>query len=253
REHTLGHLRDRVRDAEAQYRFLYHQHPLPAVVYDRETLAILEANDAAVHQFGYAREDMLDGMAIEALLAEDTRDDVRGELSEHPTAYGRRVWVQRRRDGSTFHGLVFACNLASFAGRPARLVLSLDVSDRLRAEANLRLLRRAVEASEEGVFIIEMASSRIVYGNAAVKRLTGVDPDIEPAVATAAGMAIEDPAVRLALMQSLQRQEEFAIEFSQSRDGGPPRWLEVRMSPVVDADGQPAHVVGVVTDITARR
>src|SRR5690606_11019688 len=102
REHTLGHLRDRVRDAEAQYRFLYHQHPLPAVVYDRETLAILEANDAAVHQFGYAREDMLDGMAIEALLAEDTRDDVRGELRDHPTAYGRRVWVQRRHDGSTF-------------------------------------------------------------------------------------------------------------------------------------------------------
>src|SRR5690606_2850766 len=78
-------------------------------------------------------------------------------------------------------------------------------------------------------------------------------PDPEPAVATAAGMAIEDPAVRPALMPSRRRQEEFAIEFAQSRDGGPPRWLEVRMAPVVDADGQPALVVGVVTDITARR
>jgi PAS domain S-box-containing protein len=134
REHTLGHLRERVRDAEEQYRFLFHQHPLPAAVYDRETLRILEVNAAAVHQYGYPREAMLGGMQVAALLEGGAADDIRGEFNTYPHAYGRKVWVQRRRDGTTFSALVFACNLETFAGRPARLAQVLDVTERLRAE-----------------------------------------------------------------------------------------------------------------------
>src|SRR5690606_30369221 len=89
-EHAMGRLRERVRDAEAQYRFLYRQHPLPAVVYDRETLAILEANDATEHHFRRTRAGMV-GLDLRELLAEATDEDIRREMQDHPQAHGHRV------------------------------------------------------------------------------------------------------------------------------------------------------------------
>src|SRR5690606_11612788 len=253
-EHAVGTLRERVRDAEAQYRFLYEQHPLPAVVYDSRTLVILEANDAALHQYGYTRETMIGARVRDLLGDNDTEDDVRTEIRRHPEAYGRRVWSHRRRDGSTFSALVFARDIASFDGRPARLVLALDVTEHLRVEADLRLLRRAVEAADEGVFIIEAARRVLVYGNAAFSQLTGVDASREPLAERAAFNAIPDTAARRTLLDAMERGEDACVEVLDARTTlDAPRWLEVRLAPVLDLGGGATHFIGIVTDITASR
>src|SRR5207247_2917751 len=49
--------------SEASYRLLFDNNPQPMWVYDRETLAFLAVNDAAVCHYGYAREEFL-GMTI---------------------------------------------------------------------------------------------------------------------------------------------------------------------------------------------
>ena len=251
-EHTVGHLRERVRDVEAQYRFLYEQHPLPACVFDRETLAILEVNGAAVHKYGYSHDEFLALNAGE-LLAEGRLEDVREEIQTHPRAYGHRVWLHRKRDGSVFHALIFASDLLSFRDRPARLVIALDVSDRVRAEADLRLLRRAVAASEEGLFVLDVVADRLVYANAAFNRLTGTGVTGEGLEIDVSSTEVVDARATAALREAIRRGEEAAAEVHDQRDPDDPRWLEVRMGPVPDAGGVVTHYVGLVTDITARR
>ncbi len=251
-EHTVDHLRERVRDAEEQYRFLYRQHPLPALVYDREDLRLLEANEAAQLQFGYG-PDAMTGLEAGDLLGEGSSEDVRRDMQAHPSSLGRRVWVLRRSDGSHFSGLVFARNLASFAGRPARLVLVVDVTDRERAEASLELLRRAVEAAEEGVFILGMPLATLVYGNLAFARLTGIDPDDQGPLRKAAVDAIVDPKTRRAVLCAMARSRDVQVEVRDHRDPADVRVLEVRMTPVFDGGGVATHFVGVVTDITGRK
>lgn len=252
REHAVDHLRERVRDAEEQYRFLYRQHPLPALVYDLEDLTILEANEAAQLQFGYG-PDAMAGFEAGDLLGEGSTEDVRRHMQAHPTSLGRRVWVLRRSDGSHFSGLVFARNLASFAGRPARLVLVVDVTDRERAEANLELLRRAVEAAEEGVFILGVPLAALVYGNLAFARLTGIDPDEQGPLRKAAVDAIVDPQTRRLVLCAIARSREVQVEVRDRRDPADVRVLEVRMTPVLDGAGMATHFVGIVTDITVRK
>ncbi|PJJ96725.1 hypothetical protein CO641_12775 [Lysobacteraceae bacterium NML91-0213] len=251
-EEAMGHLRERVRDVEAQYRFLYEQHPLPACVFDRETLAILEVNEAALHKYGYDREAFL-ALDADALLAEGSAADVRDEVRAHPRAYGRRLWLHRCRDGSTFHALVFASDLLSFRDRPARLVIALDVSDGVRAEADLRLLRRAVAASEEGLFVLDVAADRLVYANAAFNRLTGTGVTGEGLGIDPSTTEVVDAGATAALREAIRQGEEAAAEVHDQRDPDHPRWLEVRMGPVPDAAGVVTHYVGLVTDITARR
>lgn len=44
---------------EEGFRLLFFNHPEPMWVYDLETLAFLEVNEAAVRQYGYTREAFL--------------------------------------------------------------------------------------------------------------------------------------------------------------------------------------------------
>ncbi|MGA8923527.1 MAG: PAS domain-containing protein, partial [Candidatus Dormiibacterota bacterium] len=46
-------------DSEQNYRMLFEGHPQPMWLYDTETFAFLKANDAAVKQYGYSRDEFL--------------------------------------------------------------------------------------------------------------------------------------------------------------------------------------------------
>ena len=188
------------------------------------------------HVYHWHREGF-DLPARAELLAEGRLEDVREEIQTHPRAYGHRVWLHRKRDGSVFHALIFASDLLSFRDRPARLVIALDVSDRVRAEADLRLLRRAVAASEEGLFVLDVAADRLVYANAAFNRLTGTGVTGEGLEIDVSSTEVVDARATAALREAIRRGEEAAAEVHDQRDPDDPRWLEVRMGPVPDAGG----------------
>ena len=57
-----------LRRSEKQYRLLFQGNPHPMWVFDLETLAILEVNEAATQHYGYAREEFL-GMTLADLRA----------------------------------------------------------------------------------------------------------------------------------------------------------------------------------------
>ncbi|WP_310148582.1 EAL domain-containing protein [Luteimonas sp. 3794] len=130
---TIVDLTTRVRDVEAHYRYLYEGHPLPAIVYDRDSLRILAVNDAAIAEYGHPREAFL-ALDADALVVDMDGDEVRQEIARQPPPHIGRRFRHRRRDGSTFAVTVYSSNL-DFFGRPARLVLVLDMSDRERIEA----------------------------------------------------------------------------------------------------------------------
>ena len=255
-ESAMGHLRERVRDVEAQYQFLYDRHPLPACVFDREDLRILEVNEAAIEQYGYDRDAFL-ALRADDLLAEGSAEEVRAEISAHPQTHGSRIWTHRRRDGSTFKAMIFASDLVAFRDRPARLVLALDITDRVRAEADLRLLRRAVEAAEEGLFVADAAHRRLVYGNGAFERISGLAilSDGQSGGVDVADVAGGDAAARRTLVDAMARGRDVHVEARVGVDDGAGgvRWRGIRVSPVRDGDGRPSHFVGVVRDITERR
>jgi PAS domain S-box-containing protein len=46
-------------ESENQYRLLFLNNPQPMWIYDLETLAFLEVNEAAISHYGYTREEFL--------------------------------------------------------------------------------------------------------------------------------------------------------------------------------------------------
>ncbi len=127
-----------LRQSELTYRILFTNNPHPLWVYDVDTLAFLEVNEAAVATYGYSHEEFLamtlaDILPPEELLAR--LDDASPQGTERRNESG--LWKHRRKDG-TLIDVEITSNSIMFGGRRANLALANNISDHLQAEAKLR-------------------------------------------------------------------------------------------------------------------
>ena len=124
--------------SEEQYGVLFARGPVPAFVFALETYAILDANEAAVDQYGYTLREILSSTLRDILLPEEAADilDLLGRDAPRGGRYSG-TWKHRRKDGSTFDVAVYTYAI-QFRGRPARLALALDVSGRAAMEDRRR-------------------------------------------------------------------------------------------------------------------
>ncbi|HET8758873.1 MAG TPA: ATP-binding protein [Solirubrobacteraceae bacterium] len=123
--------------SEERYRMLFEASPLPMWVYDAQTLRLLAVNEAAVRHYGYTRQEFL------AMTIKDIRppEDVESVLASIQAGGGPGspmpgTWRHRKKDG-TIIDVEITAGRVTFEDRPAALVLSHDVTARLRLEERL--------------------------------------------------------------------------------------------------------------------
>ncbi|MFL5594407.1 MAG: PAS domain S-box protein [Gemmatimonadaceae bacterium] len=123
--------------SEKRHRLLFQRHPFPMWLFDVETMAILEANDAAISNYGYSEAEFLT-MRVSDLLAGVEAPQI---IALRSAAGGGRNHVgphsHRRKDGTLITVEVVSED-AEVEGRPARLVLARDVTDHEILEGQLR-------------------------------------------------------------------------------------------------------------------
>jgi PAS domain S-box-containing protein len=123
--------------AAFDYRALFDGNPSPILVFDSETLRIVDANDAALLAYGYAREEFL-GLTIEDIRPPEDLAHLRECLANRDKGYpGGKTSRHRKRDGTIMEVQVFGLAV-QFAGRRARLSIIQDVSHQRRLEEQLR-------------------------------------------------------------------------------------------------------------------
>ncbi|MBS0457308.1 MAG: EAL domain-containing protein [Proteobacteria bacterium] len=138
----LAQARERLNLAERQYRYLFEHNPLPMWVYDRDSLRFLAANDAMLAAYGYTRDELLAGSVLDIRPPEE-REALRATANDTSAARPQgSVWTHLRRDGSQVRVQVHAQRI-DFEGRPAWLVLGLDVTEREASEQRFQLIARA--------------------------------------------------------------------------------------------------------------
>ncbi len=134
--------RERLRATQAQYEFLFKRNPLPMWVFDRESLHFIAVNDAMLDSYGYSRDELLASTILEIRPDEDVarlRSAVRLATCDRPQGH---VWTHLRKDGSRLRAAIHTHDI-DFEGRPARLVLAEDVTERESTEERFRLIARA--------------------------------------------------------------------------------------------------------------
>ncbi len=133
------------RTSERNYRVLFDGHPQPMWVYDVDTLAFLEVNDAAVENYGYSRDEFL-GMTISQIRPpEDVPKFL--ELTAGLPSFDRSgPWRHLMKDGSVIQVVITSHEL-NFAGHQARFVMAEDLTEADRLELELHQSQARAESS----------------------------------------------------------------------------------------------------------
>src|SRR5919109_3193925 len=128
---------DALRTSEERYRLLFDASPQAMWVFDAETLRFLAVNDAAVKRYGYSRDEFL-GMTILDIRPPEDVPAVQERLLRlmDGAESSPDIWRHRKASGELLDVEVTS-HAIELSGRKARLVVSIDVTQRLRAEEKL--------------------------------------------------------------------------------------------------------------------
>jgi two-component system cell cycle sensor histidine kinase/response regulator CckA len=245
--------------------------PQPTWVFDLETLAFLDVNEAAVRKYGYSREQFLAMTVLEIRPPEDV-PAFREWLAKVPRTDRSVIGRHRKSDGTLIDVEVHS-NAVLYRGRPARLVLAVDVTDARRAEKeiadlNQRLRDRVAELETllnlipVGIAIGENRECSRVRVNSPLARLLGIPAD---ANASVTAPATERPPYRLFRGGHELAPEEMPMQTAASKgigsenvevdtvfpDGRVIRFL-TSTAPLFDQEGAPRGCITSFLDITAR-
>ena len=163
-----------LQESEALYRLLFFANPHPSWVYDVETLSFLLVNDAAVARYGYSLDEFR-SMTIMDIRPQEELPALQTNLaSEHGVLQWSGPWKHRKKDGTIITVEVLSHALL-FNGKPARLVMANDITDRVHAEAALQeseeKYRTLVEGSKDGIAIIQ--DGIVKYVNSRLAEMRG--------------------------------------------------------------------------------
>jgi PAS domain S-box-containing protein len=134
--------------SEERYRILFENNPHPMWVYDLETLSFMAVNDAAIHHYGYSREEFL-GMTIKDIRPPENVPALLAfimKVSEGINPSG--VWKHRKKD-ATIIDVEVTSHPFTFLGRRAEFVLAHDVTERRAAEEALKKTEEQLRQSQK--------------------------------------------------------------------------------------------------------
>ncbi len=142
-------------EGEAYYRLLFDVTPLPVFVFDLESYAILDVNQAALETYGYTRAEFLT-LTMAALLTPADFAYLKEHLEAQPTIHREKeIWQHVRKNGASFTVEVNA-HTVNLGARRVRLLLANDISERLRQEqrlqANERQYRELYEKANDAIY-----------------------------------------------------------------------------------------------------
>ena len=129
------------RVSERNYRLLFEGNPQPLVVYDVETLRVLEVNDAAIKLYGYARDEFISRPAADLIPTGQAGMLVSASVKTLPDLHSVGAATHRAKDGSPIDVNATSIRLV-YDGHDARLVLVEDLTEQKGLEGQLQQSQR---------------------------------------------------------------------------------------------------------------
>ena len=173
-----------VQDCERRHEATFHANPCPMWVYDCDTLCFLEVNDAALHAYGYSREEFLNMTLVDIRPHDDAAAFVKSAARRHDGFNSSEAWRHRRKDGSIILVDIMAFEF-QHNGRRREMILAMNVTDRHRMEDALResdaSLKSLVENAPFGIVQSYVEGNRLKTLNAAMRKILG-DYSLEDAL-----------------------------------------------------------------------
>lgn len=243
-------------ESARRYRLLFDSNPLPLWVHDRETLRFLAVNDAAVRQYGYSRREFL-SMTIEQIRPPEEVAALRFSLKTVGKKLHRTGSSRHRRKNGEIVDVSIVANSIEFDGRDAALVLAHDITERRRAEIELResmaVLRAVVDNSPIAIIVLDL-EERVTRWNPAAEQMFGWTSD-EMLGQPYSIMIPEERAQEHAKLHEALLRGDVVTEFEtqRRRSDGSPVDVVLSVAALREPEGPPRGFAILMADVTERR
>ncbi len=170
-----------LKNSEKKYKELFYGNPQPLWVYDFESLKFLDVNEAAVRHYGYSREEFLSMTIKDIRPAEDVEDLLEMvATSKVLHKYVSRAFRHLKKNGEIIF-VEIQSNSIFFENKIARLIMSNDVTEKIKNQELLKLSEQRFKA------LVQEGSDMI-----AIADLTGNYKYVSPNIELKMGKSAED-------------------------------------------------------------
>ncbi len=143
---------EELQQSEKKYRQLFENSPMPMWVIELPSMKFMDVNEAAMLHYGYSRAEFLSMTAVDIRPEDEKLRFLNYDRSNSRGVLQTGIWKHIKKDRSIIYVQVSSHQL-DIEGKSARLVLSVDVTERKKAEERLDI---ALEAGKIGIWELDM-------------------------------------------------------------------------------------------------
>jgi PAS domain S-box-containing protein len=249
---------EQLRNAQERFRLLFDSNPIPTWVFDMETLAIVAVNATALRSYGYTREEFLRFKIMDIRPVEDVPSLLDSIHKGNASSEESGPWRHRKKSGEIIDVQIRSYPL-KFEGKPARLVVATDITEKKGAEDALKQseerLRMIIGNIKDYAVITLDRLGHVTSWNGAAERINGyraeevMGRDVS-LFYTSGDVAIGKPTTEL---DTAIESGRFEDDGWRVRKDGSQFWANVVVTPLLDEAGDVRGFVKITRDTTEKR
>jgi len=249
---------EELRHSEQQYKLLFDANPMPMWMIAKDDQTIIAVNDAAASHYGYKKEELLQMSATMLRPKEDREKQLEGykknfDDQTQPAGVVRHL----KKDGTEMFILLTIRDIV-FGGRPVRLSMTNDITEKLKAEESLKKseanLQTILKTTDTAYALFDLELKALAFNQKAVnfvKEQYGHTP--------VKGDKLADyfPKERFPQFADYSREvlsgNNINYEVNYPQPGGSVFWYYVRLFPITNDNKEILGLMMALYDITERK
>jgi PAS domain S-box-containing protein len=239
-------------ETEERYHLLFHKNPLPMWVIDLTTLAFLAVNEAAVQKYGYSAQEFAAMTVVDLHIAEEVAW-ITGRLSGDNARLPAAGFVvqHRKKDGTVIFAEIIS-KVVTFSGREAKLALANDITERKKAEDQVREQAALLDLASDAIMVRDF-SGKVRFWNKGAERLYKWSAERAQSSQWADLFPKQDKTALAAAEEELLARGQWAGEWHKHTQSGQEVVVASRWTLLRNERGEPRSILIIDTDITEKK
>jgi len=247
-----------IHESRIRYKYLFDNNPNPLLLIEQfDDFSIVDVNEAACRLYGYSKDEFI-GLSALALRPEEEMDYFLEKMkTEYDSSFGENFALTRhyKKNREILNVEVHWTNL-NFDGRPIRLVLCNDITERVTRDRELletnAILSTLIESAPIAVVMVDK-DANVELWNHRAEEIFGWKR--EEVLGKGLPYVPEDKVneLRENLSQGLSSQQSLRLELERVTKKGKTIYLHEYVTPISNESGESDKLMLLIEDITESR
>ena len=167
---------EKLKESDEGYRYMFEKNPQPMFIYDVETFAILEVNNATIDHYGYSKEDFL-SFSLKDIRPKGDIPEFLKNIKNADSAYSSKGISRHLKKNGEIIYVDIAAHSITYKGQKSRHILINDITELIKAEEKLKqselFRRRVFDSSRIPIIVMEPTSYKFIDVNTSAINLYG--------------------------------------------------------------------------------